>query len=695
MSKQSAKCIDVLAVDFSGDRPSDRPAAQPSITATSSYNENHYSEQRVIDCCVGAYEDDRTTYDKVWKTFEPYVKESKPLKIMDWRQVCSSNDSNANCMASPDPKIPEEALSCNITVQCRRARSRPTSQMTAEEKQIHEARLRIDAALSIADRSGGDESNLFLGQEDQITTRMSLGDVVSGRYDADLMNICVAQETIMTSPQSEISTSIVVYDNGRVWKMGDSGTATESLTVLAPWVRAPAFLLPPNNVRVREINLWYAPKETRTNTHYDGNDNILVVLKGTKTIELCPPDIIKGSPIHSEHANHPALWRALEVGGNCPVVPSFDEELQTTSKCYKNTAIVVSVSAGEAIFIPEGWWHRVESSVDCLAINFWFDHQSAGTSAFAQPCTSHVLPYQIREIMRTYMDTNFDRIALDLMKEAQSNEDGPSLFLPSSEQKERGVNMMIIQSANQAKFGRQVVGCDQIGVDWKRVVKDGYSNDDIMICQKNIRHEIASLQLIANGARDLAADSVMIDLSNRVDSIGLMLSIFLIYVQPSRENDRRAVLNIFEPLLPMHSVKALREWLYLEIVLRLQRQACFVLSQVWELHRPTEAAEKSCNSLFSSCLDVECARKHVLGQVESFKQEVVQRLVVRDLVLISGMPCGGIIGVVETDDRGMRGRLLAFREEHMRLNRWEPAPKGFKQDTKLLEETMHLHSRKE
>jgi len=665
MSKQSAKCIDVLAVDFSGDRHSDRPAAQPSITATSSYNENHYSEQRVIDCCVGAYEDDRTTYDKVWKTFEPYVTESKPLKIMDWRQMSSRNDSHANCMASPDPKIPAEALSCNITVQCRRAMARSTSQMTAEEKQIHEARLRIDAALSIADLSGGDESNLFLGQEDQITTHMSLGDVVSGRYDADLLNICVAQETIMTSPQSEISTSVVVYDNGRVWKMGDSGTATESLTVLAPWIRAPAFLLPPNNIRVREINLWYAPKETRTNTHYDGNHNVLVVLRGSKTIELCPPDIIKGSPIHSEHANHPALWRALEVGGNCPVVPSFDEELQATSKSYKNTAIVASVSAGEAIFIPEGWWHRVESSADCLAISFWFDHQNASTSAFSQPCTSHMLPYQTREVMRAYMDAHFHRIALDLVKEARSHADDPFLLLPSSEQKVRGADMVIIRSWNLGILGHASEH-DQISVDWRIIAKEGYSDEALRICQKNICAEIKSLQ---KKAQDLTIHSGMTELSNSVDSIGLMLSLFLIFAQPTRENDRRAVINVFANLVPLFEVQskeqteAQRKWLYLEVVLRLQRQACFVLSQVWELHRPAEEAEESSNTFFSSCSDADIARRHILGQVESFKQEIVHRLVFRDLMLISGMPCGGIRGVVETDDRGMKSRLLAARGE--------------------------------
>ena len=674
MSKQSAKCIDVLAVDFSGDRHSDRPAAQPSITATSSYNENHYSEQRVIDCCVGANEDDRTTYDKVWKTFEPYVTESKPLKIMDWRQMSSRNDSHANCMASLDPKIPTEALNCNITVQCKRARARPTSRMNEEEKEIYEARLAIDAALSVVDHSEGDETNLFLGQEDQITTHMSLADVVNGRYDSDLMNVYVAQETIMASPQSELSSSIFVYNNGvlkirdsndGVLKMSDGSTAAESLAVLAPWVRAPAFLLPQTVMCVREVNLWYAPKETRTNTHYDGNHNVLVVLRGSKTIELCPPDIIKGSPIHSEHANHPALWRALEVGGNCPVVPSFDEELQATSKSYKNTAIVASVSAGEAIFIPEGWWHRVESSADCLAISFWFDHQNASTSAFSQPCTSHMLPYQTREVMRAYMDAHFDRIALDLVKEARSHADDPFLLLPSSEQKVRGADMVIIRSWNLGILGHASEH-DQISVDWRIIAQEGYSDEALRICQKNICAEIKSLQ---KKAQDLTIHSVMTELSNSVDSIGLMLSLFLIFAQPTRENDRRAVINVFANLVPLFEVQskeqteAQRKWLYLEVVLRLQRQACFVLSQVWELHRPAKEAEESSNTFFSSCSDADIARRHILGQVESFKQEIVHRLVFRDLMLISGMPCGGIRGVVETDDRGIKSRLLAARGE--------------------------------
>ena len=670
----------MLAVYFYEDGTSTRPAAPPIIT-TSSYNENHYSEQRVIDCCVDAYEDDREdqkTSETVWKTFEPYVKESRPLKILDWREMCAAS-SYAKSMISPDTQIPAEALSCNVTVQCKRARARPTSLMNEEEKEIYEARLAIDAALSIVDRSEGDETNLFLGQEDQISTQMSLGDVVNGRYDSDLMSVCVAQETVMASPQSELSSSIVVYNNGvlkirdidsndGVLKLNDGSNAAESLAVLAPWVRAPAFLLP-QTVHVREVNLWYAPKETRTNTHYDGNHNVLIVLRGTKTIELCPPDIIKGSPIHSEHANHPALWRALEVGGNCPVVPSFDEELQATRESYKNTVVVASVSAGEAIFIPEGWWHRVESSADCLAINFWFDHQSASTSVFAEPCTSHLLPYQSREAMRSYMDAHFDRIALDLLKEARSYADDPFLLLPSSEQKVRGADMVINRSWNLGILGRQVLGHDQIGVDWKIIAKEGYSDEALRICQKNISAEMEKLEEKANQAQDLTTHSVMTELSNSVDSIGLMLSLFLIFAQPTRENDCRAVINVFANLFALREVQseepseAQRKWLYLEIVLRLQRQACFVLSQVWELHRPAEEAEESSNTFFSSCSDADMARRHIIGQVESFKQQVVHRLVFRDLMLISGMPCGGIRGVVETDDRGMKRRLLAARGE--------------------------------
>ena len=640
--------IDVL-LGGKSDGVSDRGRPTPPIKPTPSYDVSHYSKEHVVDCI-----------DVVWETFEAYVETGKPVKIANWRSMCPLAANDTSSMASPDPQIPGEALAQTITVQCRRARPKPASLLTEREKKFREARLEIDAALTVGDTTG-DETNLFLGQEDQITTQMSLGDVIDGKYDSDLVKVCVAQETILASPQAETSTSIIVEENGKVHKEGEGTdtSAAENLATLASWIRAPSFLLPSDKVQVCEVNLWYAPCETRTNTHYDGNPNILIVLKGNKTIELCPPDAIRGSPIHSEHANHPALWRSLEAGWNCPIRPSFEEEVQAMRNNFKTRAVVVSISAGEAIFIPEGWWHRVESSADCLAINFWFDHNTASTSMFARPSSCHMLPHQAREVVRMYVDANFDRIAKIMLNEAQSNGDS---FLPSREECLRATDVKMRRKILQRTLGNGR-GANP-DVTWNKVLSEGYSDQDLQTCLQSIAMEVEGLQRRACQIEDPTPEKMAKELVAGIHCVALMLSVFFSYIKSDRDRDRRAVINLFANIFSPRKVhsemekEAWRKWLFLEIILRLESEACFVLSRVWELHQPAEEAEESFKLFFSSCSDADVGRKHFLFQVDNFKQEVVQRLIVRDLMLVSSRFC-----VIDIDDEGMQERLLAAERD--------------------------------
>lgn len=643
-----SQSIDVL-VGGKSDGFSDRGRPTPSIKPTPSYDVSHYSKEHTIECA-----------DMVWETFEPYIETGRPLKIANWRSLRPLAANDTNSMASPDPEIPADALDQKITVQCRRATPKPASLLTEREKKFREARLEIDAALTVGDTTG-DETNLFLGQEDQITTQMPLGDVVDGKYDSDLVKVCVAQETILASPQAETLTSIIVGDDGNIHKEGAGAdiSAEEPLATLASWIRAPSFLLPSDEVQVCEVNLWYAPCETRTNTHYDGNGNVLIVLKGTKTIELCPPDAIKGSPIHSEHANHPALWRSLEAGWNCPIRPSFEEELQAMRNNFKTRAVVVSISAGEAIFIPEGWWHRVESSADCLAINFWFDHNTASTSIFTRPSSSHMLPHQAREVVRMYVDANFDRTAKIMLNEAQSNGDS---FLPSREECVRATDVKMRRKIMQRTLGNGR-GANP-DVTWNQVLSEGYSDQDLQTCLQSIAMEVEGLQRRACQIEDPTPEKMAKELVAGIHCVALMLSVFLTYIKSDRDRDRRAVINLFANIFAprkMHSEKekeGWRKWLFLEIILRLESETCFVLSRVWELHQPAEEAEESFKLFFSSCSDTDVGRKHFLFQVDNFKQEVVQRLIVRDLMLVSSRFC-----VIDIDDEGMQERLLAAERE--------------------------------
>eukprot|EP00957_Ditylum_brightwellii_P099952 7617256-Ditylum_brightwellii.AAC.1 len=251
---------------------------------------------------------------------------------------------------------------------------------------------------------------------------MTLGDVIQNQYNSKTLQICVAQETILSSPDTDVSSFIKCNPNGSIsleklsssicdskyWCSktdGDQNTpnlasSSPTLAALAPSIRAPSLLLPPDKVNIREVNLWYAPHKSCTNSHYDGNHNILLVMKGTKTVELSPPGAIRGSVIYSEHANHPAVFPSPSVICDDDTLRKINNELERTRECCNTSSIVVSVSEGEALFIPEGWWHRVESSASCLAINFWFDHSHYSVSALTTPSNRHMLPFLAREMAR-------------------------------------------------------------------------------------------------------------------------------------------------------------------------------------------------------------------------------------------------------------------------------------------------------
>lgn len=40
-----------------------------------------------------------------------------------------------------------------------------------------------------------------------------------------------------------------------------------------------------------QMNLWLGAMETTTNMHYDANNNLLFVLKGSKRVALLPPNM--------------------------------------------------------------------------------------------------------------------------------------------------------------------------------------------------------------------------------------------------------------------------------------------------------------------------------------------------------------------------------------------------------------------
>jgi len=249
------------------------------------------------------------------------------------------------------------------------------------------------------------------------------------------------------------STKIVVKSNGQVYKFFppryDAKLASSSTTncdeppvmaTLASMLRLPSYLLmgDPNEfdecrtgceytqsqcIEIHDINLWHAPQNCRTNVHYDDRDNLLMVTRGAKTVELCPPGCIRGSGVYSEHANHPYLLRKRMY--NTCGTKQINLEVGKTRQLKKDRTLIISVCEGEALYIPRGWWHRVESASNlynkqpgrgCTAVNVWFDYRHSSRSIVSCSPT-HMRSFQLRQSARHYYNIHKDDAVVAILEE--------------------------------------------------------------------------------------------------------------------------------------------------------------------------------------------------------------------------------------------------------------------------------------
>jgi len=150
---------------------------------------------------------------------------------------------------------------------------------------------------------------------------------------------------------------------------------------------------------VAQVNLWMSVQQTMTNTHYDANDNVLLVVRGHKRVRLWPPSeahtlealaVWKESPNHSPHVQ--------DVGGYNTAVEQH--------------VLCTTLEAGEGLFLPEGWWHQVDSEGGTVAINLWF----RGFGYAISKCPDHMFVYLLRSLAHEMLSSRKKRIALDVSR---------------------------------------------------------------------------------------------------------------------------------------------------------------------------------------------------------------------------------------------------------------------------------------
>ncbi|MDH0031090.1 MULTISPECIES: cupin-like domain-containing protein [unclassified Acinetobacter] len=116
--------------------------------------------------------------------------------------------------------------------------------------------------------------------------------------------------------------------------------------------------------------IWFGPKGAFTPLHHDLTNNVLVQVYGRKKVTLIPA-------LQVAHLyNDVAVFSKIADPHAANLVESFPEFAQSSRiECVLNE--------GEALFIPLGWWHCVESLDVSISVSFThFNIDNAGAETF-------------------------------------------------------------------------------------------------------------------------------------------------------------------------------------------------------------------------------------------------------------------------------------------------------------------------
>lgn len=112
--------------------------------------------------------------------------------------------------------------------------------------------------------------------------------------------------------------------------------------------------------------MWIGSAGTRTGLHFDTQDNVLCQLYGTKDLWLAAPG-------ESKHLYpYPASVTKSRVAPDRPDLAAFPELGQVTF-------LHGTLNAGEAIYIPNRWWHSVISTSTSISVSHEFGAKTSWT----------------------------------------------------------------------------------------------------------------------------------------------------------------------------------------------------------------------------------------------------------------------------------------------------------------------------
>jgi hypothetical protein len=103
------------------------------------------------------------------------------------------------------------------------------------------------------------------------------------------------------------------------------------------------------------VSLWLGPAGTKTPLHHDTSNILFCQIHGQKRLHLCAPwerDLLAGA-------------RDMYSGHDPEAPPGTARALPASVRVYE-----VTLSAGEALFLPVGWWHQVLALTPSISLSF-------------------------------------------------------------------------------------------------------------------------------------------------------------------------------------------------------------------------------------------------------------------------------------------------------------------------------------
>ncbi|KAF4370190.1 hypothetical protein F8388_007331 [Cannabis sativa] len=187
------------------------------------------------------------------------------------------------------------------------------------------------------------------------------------------------------------------------------------LETLREDINTPVFL---KEKVLASVNLWMNSAQARSSTHYDPHHNLLCLVSGCKRVLLWPPSaspMLYPMPIFGESSNHSLL-----------AVENPDLLVYPRAKCLMEYSQKIILHAGDALFIPEGWFHQVDSDDLTIAVNFWWP------SNIMSGMSEHMDAYYLRRVLKRLADKEMNEVLCKLSSSEIQSMKRHTCALPSS-----------------------------------------------------------------------------------------------------------------------------------------------------------------------------------------------------------------------------------------------------------------------